>query len=169
MPSRRDLLVRGGLVVAVSASVGLLAAGDKPPVPAVAVSRPVEPAPAKAEILRVDLLQRGAQETAAHDLFAAHTWQRPAPPSPPPPPPELEPPAPPPPSAPPLPFTFLGTFEAADGKPVYYLAEGDRVHTVGEGEVIDGTWRIERVTAEQIFVQYLPLSLQQPLALRNSK
>lgn len=173
MATRRDMLVRGGLVAAATASLGLLAAsGESPPPPpppapvSSADAARGSPAVESPQALRVDLLQRRAQETAARDLFAAHSWQRPPPP--PPPPPSLEPPPPPPPPppvAPPLPFTFLGTFEAADGRPVFYLVEGDRVHAASEGEVLNGVWRIEKVAVDQMVLLYLPLSLPRSLPL----
>jgi hypothetical protein len=173
MATRRDMLVRGGLVAAVTASLGLLAASSEPTTPAALVpasSPAVERSPPAAEspvALRVDLLERRAQKRAPRDVFAAHSWQRPPPP---PPPVKLEPPPPPPPpSAPPLPFTFLGTFEAADGKPVFYLVEGDRVHAAGEGDVLNGVWRIEKVAAEELVLLYLPLSQPRTLSFGSPK
>jgi hypothetical protein len=176
MATRREILVRGGLAAAVTASLGLLAASGEPTAPPQARTAALAPAGAEAaasnsppqrrEALRMDLLQRGAQEKAAQDVFAAHSWQRAAPPAP---EPRLEPPPAPPPTAPPPPFTFLGTFEAADGKPVFYLVEGDQVHAVGEGEVINGVWRVEAAGVDEIVLLYLPLSIRQSLALGTAK
>lgn len=173
MATRRETLVRAALVAAVTASLGLFAAGGEPPPEPLARAgagaelneRTAPPAEGR-EALRVDLLQRSAQETAARDVFAAHSWYRPPPP---PPAQKLEPPPPPPPAAPPLPFTFLGTFESADGKPVFYLVEGDKVHAVSEGEVVNGVWRIQGVSVDAIVLMYLPLSLPQTLALGNPR
>lgn len=174
MASRRGLLVRGALALAVTASVGLFAAGgDAPETPvAVAVPQPAAAPPpaAKTETLRVDLLQRRAPARDARDVFAAHSWQ------PPPPPPvqaKIEPPPPPPPppepTAPPLPFTFLGAFEAAGGKQVFYLVEGDKVHAVSAGDNINELYRIEAVDTEGMVLVYLPLKIRQPLAFEGKK
>jgi hypothetical protein len=114
--------------------------------------------------LRVDLLQRGVQEAAARDVFTAHSWYRAPPPAPP-----QAPEPPPPPTAPPVPFTFVGTFEAADGKPVIYLAEGEKLHAVSEGDILNEVWRVEAGGVDQIVLQYLPLSVRQPLALGSAK
>ncbi len=169
MAGMRDMLVRGGWVAAVTASVGLLAAGDEPSDAPLPVPAAVERAQAKSETLRIDLLRRGAQERAALDVFAAHSWQ---PPPPPPIQPKIEPsppPPPPPPAAPPLPFTFLGTFETAGGQPVFYLVEGDRVHAVSKGEIVNDLYRIEAVEADAMVLLYLPLKIRQTLAFGGGK
>lgn len=174
MASRRDMLVRGALATAVTASVGLFAASGDAPEPAVAVTVPAPvPLPRtaeKTETLRIDLLQRRAQERPAHDVFAAHSWQ---PPPPPPVRPKIEPPPPPPPpdppAAPPLPFSFLGAFESDGGKPVFYLVEGDKVHAVSAGDSVNDLYRIEAVDAEGMVLVYLPLKIRQTLAFEGKK
>jgi hypothetical protein len=186
----RSPAARAALVAAATASLSLLATSGeplpgplarspasselnaRPELPAErldavrAVSVPAPPAAAAEDpqALRIDLLQRGAQEAAARDVFTAHSWYRP----PPPPPPQASEP-PPPPTVPPVPFTFVGIFEAADGKPVIYLAEGEKLHTVSEGDVLNGVWRVEAGGVDQIVLQYLPLSARQPLALGSAK
>jgi hypothetical protein len=180
MPLRRDVLVRGVLVVAVTASLGLFAAGGDaptPPAPAPALPGPAPaaaPAPrpqAKADALRHDLLRREAHQRPEGDAFAAHSWQ----PPPPPPPPVKKPvaapePAPePPPAAPPLPFTFLGAFETEGAKQVFYLVEGDKLHAVTEGEIVNEIYQVETVTPEEMVLMYLPLKIRQTLALGGNK
>ena len=59
----------------------------------------------------------------------------------------------------------MGKFEIPGDKTVYYLVEGDRLHTVTEGETIDGTYRIEAVNESRMDILYLPLSIVQTLAL----
>src|SRR5262245_41630275 len=174
MALRRDVLVRGALIAAVTASLGLFAAGGDAPAPTAPVTAspaPASPAPrpqAKADVLRVDLLRREAQQRPEGDAFAAHSWQ--------PPPPMKkqvvapEPaPEPPPPAAPPLPFTFLGAFETEGAKQVFYLVEGDKVHAVTEGEIVNETYQIETVTPEEMVLVYLPLKIKQTLALGGNK
>ncbi|MFL6563876.1 MAG: hypothetical protein ACJ8G5_03005, partial [Burkholderiales bacterium] len=123
MATRREMLLRGGLIAAVTASLGLFAAGGDPPAALVAgpAAPPAQRPAAKSESVRIELLRRDVQTRPEGDAFAAHSWQ--PPPSPPrvkpiAPEPELADPPPPPPVAPPLPFTFLGAFEATGGKRV---------------------------------------------------
>jgi hypothetical protein len=178
MAMRRAVLVRSTLVIAVSASLGLFAAGGDNPQPPAALTAAAPAAPAaarpatKGESLRMDLLRRDVQQPPQRDAFAAHSWQ---PPPPPPPPvkkqavaPEPAP-EPPPPAAPPLPFTYLGAFETTGAKQVFYLVEGDKVHAVTEGEIVNETYQIETVTAEEMVLMYLPLKIRQTLALGGGK
>jgi hypothetical protein len=173
------MLLRGALVAAVTASLGLFAAGgDRTDAPAAAHPVAAQGAPpaqrpsAKSESVRIDLLRRDAQARPEGDAFAAHSWQ---PPPPPPPRPKLIAPepeladAPPPPAAPPLPFTFLGAFEATGGKRVLYIVEGDKVHAVSEGEIVNELYQVEAVGADEMVFMYLPLKLKQTLSLGNAK
>jgi hypothetical protein len=72
--------------------------------------------------------------------------------------------APPPPSAPPLPFQFLGKLDDSETLRVF-LQRGERVHTVSVGDVIDGTYRVERIAAGQMTLIYLPLNVSQTLSV----
>src|SRR5512139_1106749 len=92
---------------------------------------------------RVELerLEKGAQQkkgkSKGGNAFGATSWY-----VPPPPPKPLPPPPPPPPTAPPMPFSYLGLYEGSSGK-VIMLVRGDHVYTVGVGDVIDNTYRID--------------------------
>jgi hypothetical protein len=108
---------------------------------------PVAEAPVKAEIV---------------DAFATKTWYVPPPP---PPPVKLEPP--PKPTAPPLPFSFMGSYDDFEGPTVIMLVRGDRLYTVSEGDSIDGTYRVERVANGLIELTYLPLQEKQLLQTGN--
>jgi len=165
---RTTIAVAAALVL--SASVGLLAArGDDPAQAELAATTrnapelPRAPA-APAEPLRIDLLNRAGQTGPRHDAFVPRGWRPPPPPPASPAPPVAEEP-PPPPVAPALPFTFMGQFESPGEKTVYYLVEGDKLHTVTEGETINGTHRIEAVKGNRMDILYLPLSIMQTLAL----
>jgi hypothetical protein len=146
MASRRDMLVRAAWATAVTASVGLFAASGDAPEPSLVLTPPqpvsAQAVPVKTETLRIDLLQRRAQERAARDVFAAHSWQ---------------------------PFTFLGAFESDGGKPVFYLVEGDKVHAVSAGDSVNDLYRIEAVDAEGMVLVYLPLKIRQTLAFEGKK
>jgi hypothetical protein len=179
MATRREMLLRGALIAAVTASLGLFAAGgERLEAPAGAQPVAAQSAPpaqrpaAKSESVRIDLLRRDAQARPEGDAFAAHSWQPPPPPPRPKliaPEPELADPPPPPPAAPPLPFTFLGAFEATGGKRVLYLVEGDKVHAVSEGEIVNELYQVEAVGADEMVFMYLPLKLKQTLSLGNPK
>jgi len=98
------------------------------------------------------------QETRIGGVFNATSWYEPPPPPPP------APPAPPPvPTAPPLPFTYLGHYEDTPTK-VVILTKGERIYTVSEGEVIENTYRVERVTSGTVELIYLPLNTRQALS-----
>lgn len=97
-------------------------------------------------------------QSAATNLFAAKTWVVPPPPPPPAPPPG----PPPPPTAPPLPFRLLGKLDDATTVKAF-LQKGEQVYTVGVGDVIDGTYRVDSIKTGQMTLIYLPLSTSQTL------
>ena len=94
------------------------------------------------------------------DPFNTLSWYVPPPPPPyvPPPPP----PPPPPPTAPPLPFTYLGRYDDSASL-VIILSKGDRVYTVAVGDVIENTYRVEKLSVGIVTLTYLPLNIQQSL------
>jgi hypothetical protein len=104
----------------------------------------------------------GKQIAVGSQIFAAQSWV-----SPPPPPVTsklIGPP--PPPSAPPLKFTYLGKkFEA--GVWEVYLARGDESFIVRAQSVIDGTYRVDSVTPNALFLTHLPTSQVQRLDIRG--
>ncbi|MDB5912851.1 MAG: prolin-rich transrane protein, partial [Ramlibacter sp.] len=102
----------------------------------------------------------GIEEAASHS-FAAMSWH--VAPPPPPPAPAVKPEPPPPPTAPPMPFTYMGRYEDGAEK-VILLVRGDRVYTVSVGEVIEDTYRIERLGERQLELTYLPLGTLQTIS-----
>lgn len=118
----------------------------------------------QSEAVHVELERLNLQEAKKHveaeigNVFGAITWY--VPPPPPPPPPPAKPVPPPKPTAPPLPFGYLGTYQDAAMR-VVILVKGDRIYTVSEGDVIEGTYRVEQVAAGQIELTYLPLNIRQ--------
>ena len=107
--------------------------------------------------------QDAPEETdkAANHAFKAISWYVPPPPPPPKPPPKPLPP--PPPTAPPMPFSFMGRYEE-EGIRIILLVKGERIYTVSEGEVIDSTYRVERLTGGQLELTYLPLNIKQTIS-----
>lgn len=96
-------------------------------------------------------------EAEIGNAFSATSWY-----VPPPPPPPVKPAPPPKPTAPPLPFSYLGRYE--DSALVVMLVKGDRVYTVTEGDVIENTYRVERVSAGMVDLTYLPLNIRQSIS-----
>ena len=92
------------------------------------------------------------------DLFRSHSWY-----VPPPPPPPVKAAPPPAPTAPPLPFSLMGSYASAGGKPVYFLVKGDRVYDAHVGDVIDNTYSVDGVSNGQLNFTYLPLKQRQSL------
>ena len=68
------------------------------------------------------------------------------------------------PTAPPVPFTYLGVYQDS-GKPTYFLVKGDQVYHVKEGDVIDGTYRVEGVEGTTLKLLYIPLNIRQTLSV----
>lgn len=103
------------------------------------------------------------------DLFAARSWRAPparrASDAAPAKAAALTPPAPP--AAPPLPFEFLGRLDDSVRLRVFLL-RGERLHTVQAGDVIDGTYRVEKVAADELTFVYLPLKQTQTLSVGDN-
>ncbi|ACO79080.1 hypothetical protein AvCA_29110 [Azotobacter vinelandii CA] len=101
------------------------------------------------------------------DLFAARSWRasRPASGSASPSALVARPPAAP--VAPPLPFEFVGRLDDSVRLRVFLL-QGDRLHTVEAGEVIDGTYRLERIADDELTLVYLPLNQTQSLSVGDN-
>ncbi|TBW34457.1 hypothetical protein E0E54_14195 [Azotobacter chroococcum] len=103
------------------------------------------------------------------DLFAARSWHAPPARRPldaaPAKAAALTPPAPP--AAPPLPFEFIGRLDDSVRLRVFLL-RGDHLHTVQAGDVIDGTYRVEKVAADELTFVYLPLKQTQTLSVGDN-
>jgi hypothetical protein len=52
---------------------------------------------------------------------------------------------------------------------VFYLVEGDKVHVVTEGEIVNEIYQVETVSPEEMVLMYLPLKIRQTLALGGNK
>ncbi|APR05147.1 hypothetical protein [Thauera chlorobenzoica] len=96
---------------------------------------------------------RTAGEGTITDLFAPRSWRvAPAPA------PAL------PPSAPPLPFTYLGKL-IIDGEVVVFVSTPERNFAVRKGDLINGTYRIDRIAPPTLSLTYLPLNEKQTLEI----
>lgn len=132
------------------------------PAPQPAAERPFAQRP----LLDLQRLQaRRAQQPVA-ELFAAKSWYVPPPPPPPPPPAPVVVPVPVKPAAPPLPFVFMGRMSESDRLSIF-LVKGERAYIAAEGDVIDGTYKLEKIEPRQVTLRYLPLDMAQTLALKD--
>ena len=108
------------------------------------------------------LAHRVADQTAAGSLFPAHSWY--VAPPPPPPPVVTAPPPPPKPTAPPLPFTFMGSYTPNGSAAVFFLTNGEKVYDVHVGDTIDNTYSVDAFSNNQLTFTYKPLNQQQQLS-----
>lgn len=111
---------------------------------------------------------RRAIPDSTQDAFSSISWV-PPPPPPLPLPVQLQAPTPPPaPTAPPVPFALLGLIENGSDRPQAFLTRGDTLWIVAQGESIENTYRVESFAAQSIVLTYLPLDIQQTVALAGS-
>ena len=120
-----------------------------------------------ASSLLARLSRRVSDGKAAPALFHAQSWY--VAPPPPPPAPYVAPPPPPAPTAPPLPFTVMGSYARPGDGTVYFLTRGDRVFDVRIGDTIDHIYSVDSAANGQLLLTYLPLKIQQTLALGGSQ
>lgn len=131
-----------------------------PPVEAAARRRTVDREPASAAP-SIEKKERDAsvEAEAGKDAeppinpFRQKTWYI-APPPPPPPAPK----------APPLPFQYLGRLDE-DGETQVFVNHQGRYLAIRAGDLIAGTYAVERVEAERVVFVYLPLKEKQALPL----
>lgn len=109
---------------------------------------------------------RIVKDAAAAALFSAHSWYV-APPPPPPAPVAV--PAPLVPTAPPLPFAFMGSYRTEREGQTYFLMAGDRVYDVRVGDTLDNTYSVDGVRSGQLLLTYMPLNIQQALAVGDDE
>ncbi|AOY00214.1 hypothetical protein [Jeongeupia sp. USM3] len=111
-----------------------------------------------------------ASNASAVNLFPRQTW---APPPPPPPPPAKPTPTPVP-VAPPLPFQIVSTWHERGTDYVVLQAGGDQyvvcnrcdaLGRVQQGEILLGTWRIDKVGRDVVAFTFMPLNQQQVLPI----
>lgn len=95
----------------------------------------------------------------ASGLFQSKTWYAP-------PQPVRSLPSPPP-SAPSLPFTFIG--KMVDGEEVIlFLSKNDRQYTVKANDILDDTYRLEKITDNNAVLTYLPMNIQQTMTFNST-
>ncbi len=121
------------------------------------VSRATRP-PANLSDRIAQLSHRTEDGSADTDLFGTQALRPPAP---------LPAPAGPPPSpvAPPFPYAFMGALQDGPVRTVF-LTSANRVLSVKASDTIDGQYRIESITGDELVVTYLPLKQKQVISLK---
>lgn len=163
-------LVLGGALVATLAATAWVATRPEDDVPAAAapVRRAAAPVPAAASAASTpEAGTRAAWADVTAEQLAA--WQPPPPPPPPPAPPPAAPAPPPPPVAPPAPYQMIGRVvegEGAKAVEVALLTGPNKAVSAKPGDVIDGQWRVEQVTASGVRLTWLPGQLPQNIVFR---
>jgi hypothetical protein len=122
--------------------------------------------------LLYSLTHRVADGDSAQSLFASRSWYIPPPPPPPPAVPTLTPaqeaalkvPV-----APPLPFSFMGSYAAYGDTPVFFLTQGDRVFSVKVGDTLNDVYTVDSMTNGQLVMTYKPLKIQQLLTVGSTQ
>ena len=167
------LLVTAGLIVMAPSDEGEVAkkgtrsdkAVSKAPVGSSSISAPNRESAGESGRVELEILSKielqHKEKSRVSDVFNQTSWYV----APPPPPKSLEPPPPPKietPVAPQLPFTYLGRY-GDDEKRTVILSKGDKVYTVVEGDIIENTYRVEKLTKGTVNMTYLPLNFLQSL------
>jgi len=65
--------------------------------------------------------------------------------------------------APPFPYTYLGRVDDA-GKASVLVGRADKSITAQAGDLIDGIWRVDKITERSIELIYEPLGQRQTLS-----
>jgi hypothetical protein len=113
------------------------------------------------------LSDRIVKDAAAAALFSVQSWYVAPPPPPPPPPVAAQAPAAP--TAPPLPFAFMGSYRPDGAPPIFFLTAGDRVYDVKVGDTVDNTYSVDEFKSGQLLFTYMPLKIQQSLAVGDNQ
>ncbi|MFJ4065794.1 hypothetical protein ACIPW4_10890 [Pseudomonas sp. NPDC089996] len=71
------------------------------------------------------------------------------------------------PTAPALPFQFVGRMGDRDDLQIF-LQSGEKLYVVRQGDVIDSTYRLDRVSANELDLVYLPLHQSQTLSVGSA-
>jgi hypothetical protein len=151
------------------ADVPTVEAARNNPTPAAVRGPHAKVVPAQNAMRSLLLLAHRVSDTAASGaLFATHSWYVPPPPPPAPSTSTAESLTPPVPTAPPLPFTYIGTFKPDGATPVFFLTEGDRVYNVHVGETLDNVYSVDGLSNGQLLLTYKPLNIKQQLSVGGS-
>jgi len=134
----------------------------------VPAARSADPAPP--DRVNLEKLRGRDPDSNANDAFATRSWRKPAPKAAATAPVTAAalPVAPSPPTAPlgapPLPFTYMGRLLSEEANAVF-LTQGERNLVVHEGEIIESTYRVDKVSETRLTFTHLPSGVQQHLPI----
>jgi hypothetical protein len=63
-------------------------------------------------------------------------------------------------TVPAIPFKFMGAMDQPSGPQAIYLMRNDELLNVSVGSVVDGQWRIEKLTEAELQLTYLPAGIK---------
>jgi len=170
LPANRRRLIMGAALILTLVAVVWVNGMDEQSAPVTPAVKRAIPAAATSNAsgtalgaARVEEARKQAASMPAANAFAARSFYV-APPKP------VEPPPapPPPPMAPPLPFKYMGRFAEANASLVIFLTAGDRLYSVRVGDVIDETYRVEKLTPSELIFIYLPMDERQALPIAEA-
>ena len=69
------------------------------------------------------------------------------------------------PTAPPLPYTFVGSYDDGSHSTVYFITRDERVYDVRLGDTVDQTYTVDAVENGQLMFTYKPMSVRQSLPI----
>lgn len=176
-PTRRQWVLGTALLGTLAATAWVAREPDELPAATVQPTRPVPPAaprPLPSTTVAVDAAASappvsGRAPWAEVDPAQLAAWQPPPPPPLPPAPPPAPPAPPPPPVAPVPPYQMIGRVvegEGAQAVEVALLSGPNRAIGARVGDVLDGQWRVEQVTATGVQLTWLPGPLPQTLVFK---
>jgi len=139
---------------------------------------PVIPAGSLPPALKLAALEP-VEEKPAANRNPFRFGEPPPPPAPPPQPKVIAPPPPPPvqapqlppqpPPIPPIPLKFIGVMQLPNGQKRAALSDGRGTLSGGEGDVIDGRYRIVKIGVESIVMEYVDGKGRQTIPLRGTE
>ena len=148
-----------------AAVVGYLMLDQPATKPGLAIAQSERAAPQAAPAERLDLPERRGLSRTQGELFGAP----PPPPAPKPAARKAQQPAPvaAAPVAPPLPYRYAGKV-VRESEEETLIAKGELVFPVKAGDTLDGTYKVESVSAERIEVIYLPLGTRDSIVVSSA-
>lgn len=160
-------LTRTRIAIALSGAVTLLTVladpGDSAPetvAPVAKVGAAYRPAHSPRVELAAALPQRSRFGKQRGDPFTPHSWQPPSLPV-------ALPQAAAAPVPPPNPYRFAGT-SLHNGALHTFVTDGNRVYEVREGDELNGGYRVDAITPDEIMLVYTPLGSRQAIAAKRA-
>ena len=108
------------------------------------------------------------KEVVSSGLFESRSWYAPPPPVAAAPVAEAVPVQPQQPTAPPLPFIFIGRM-LDGGEVTLFISNAGNHYSVKEHDVVEDTYRVEKITESEVVLTHLPTSTEQTLVFNSTQ